>query len=57
MDGIILLFQVYVHLLCDMLDFKRIIDDEMTEGDHLTDLWVAKLVVLLYYMHKKIMSH
>ena len=47
MDSNILLFQVYVHLLCDRLDLKRIIADEMTEGENLTDLWVAKLVVLL----------
>ena len=33
-----LLFQVYVHLLCDRLDLKRIIADEMTEGENLTDL-------------------
>ena len=38
MDSIILLFQVYVHLLCDMLDLKRIFADEMTEGENLTDL-------------------
>ena len=38
MDSIIFLFQVYVHLLCDILDVKRIIDDEMTEGKNLTDL-------------------
>ena len=38
MDGIIPLLQVYVHLLCDMLDLQRIIADEMTEGENLTDL-------------------
>ena len=43
-----ILFQVYVHLLCDMLDLKRIIITvDMTEGENLTDLRVAKLVVLL----------
>ena len=47
MDSIILLFQVYVHLLCDILDLKRIIADEMTEDENWTDLLVAKLVVLL----------
>ena len=51
MDSIFL-FQVYVHLLFDMLDIKRIIADEMTEGENLTDLRVAKLVVLLWYVHK-----
>ena len=38
MDSILFLFQVYVHLLCDMLDLKRIIAEEMTEGENLTDL-------------------
>ena len=38
MDSIIFLFQVYMHLLCDMLDLKRIIAEEMTEGENLTDL-------------------
>ena len=33
----ILLFQVYVHLLFDMLDLKWIIADEMTEGDRKSD--------------------
>ena len=47
MDSNILLFQVYVHLLCDRLDLKWIIADEMTEGENLTDLSVVKLIVLL----------
>ena len=34
MDSITFLFQVYVHLLCDMLDVKRIIAGEMTEGEN-----------------------
>ena len=38
MDSIIRLFQVYVHLMCDRLDLKMIIADEMTEDENLTDL-------------------
>ena len=38
MDSIIFPFQVYVHLLCDMMVSKRNIADEMTEGENLTDL-------------------
>ena len=52
MDSIIFLFQVYMHFLCDMLDLKWIIADEMTAGENLTDLSVTKLIVLLWYMHK-----
>ena len=37
-DSIKFLFQVYVHLLCDMLDLKKIITDKMTEGENVTDL-------------------
>ena len=29
---------MYMHFLCDMLDLKWIIADEMTEGENLTDL-------------------
>ena len=32
------LFQVYEHFLCDMLDLKWIIADEMTEDENLTGL-------------------
>ena len=44
MDSIILLFQVYVHFLCDRLDLKKIIAVEMTDGENLTKYVVHLLL-------------